>query len=156
LGIQICALKPNQTLLVSTAAGATGFLACQIAKIQTNCRVVGLTGSDEKCDFLSKNLNIDAVLNYNDKDLISKLKKSCPNGIDAYFDNIGEEMLSNVLKLMNNFGRVALCGAMGAYGDFRQRKGVVEYKNIIFKRILMRGFAFAECMDRFDEIFEFF
>jgi NADPH-dependent curcumin reductase CurA len=88
---------------------------------------------------------------------LPKLKKSCPNGIDAYFDNIGEEMLSNVLKLMNNFGRVAMCGAMGAYGgDYEAQKGVVEYKNIIFKRILIRGFTFTECMDRFNEIFEFF
>lgn len=65
-------------------------------------------------------------------------------------------MLSIVLRLMNNFGRVALCGAMSAYGDFKSRKGVVGYSNIISKRIYMQGFMLADFNPRSDEAMEFF
>jgi len=65
-------------------------------------------------------------------------------------------MLSVILRLMNNFGRVALCGAMSTFGDFKSRKGVVGYSNIISKRIYMQGFMLTDFSHRFDEAMEFF
>ena len=74
-----------------------------------------LTGSDKKCEFLKDNIEIDGVINYKNNNYFSKLKKLCPNGIDGYFDNVGEDMLNNIIRLMNLHGRIALCGNIATY-----------------------------------------
>ncbi len=77
-----------------------------------------------------KELKLDAVLNYKDKseNLFSQLKKACPKGIDCYFDNVGDEMLDDVLAQMKNHGRVALCGAISNYVDYKNRRGIKNYQ----------------------------
>ena len=147
--------KTGETVVVSTAAGATGIFVCQFAK-SLGCRVVGLTGSDEKCQFLTNELKIDGVINYNKEERIrDALKKLCPKGIDVYFDNVGEDILDAVLSLMNNYGRIALCGATKTYNNYNQRAGLRNYHVIVSKRIIMKGFTFDECFEKIGETFGF-
>ncbi|KRX10914.1 Protein phosphatase 2C (PP2C)-like domain [Pseudocohnilembus persalinus] len=153
-GVELLELQEGDTCVISTAAGATGILACQVAKSK-GARVIGITGSEEKCQFLLENLNIDVAINYKDPDYYKQLKKNCPKGIDAYFDNVGEDQLNNVLKLIKDHGRIALCGAMSSYTDFKNRKGV-NMMNVVSRRVKIRGFTFGEFLDRADECFQFY
>ena len=147
--------KVGETVVVSTAAGATGILVCQFAK-SLGCRVVGLTGSDEKCEFLRTELGVDAVINYNkEKNIKAAFKKQCPKGIDIYFDNVGEDILDAVLAVMNDHGRIALSGAMKTYNNYKERSGLKNYNVIISKRIVMRGFTFNECFENMGEVIGF-
>ena len=148
--------KKGETCVISTAAGATGLIACQIAKI-SGCRVVGICGSEEKCKFLKETLGIDEAINYKSPgNLVDKLKAACPKGIDIYYDNVGEETLDAVLANMNNKGRVALAGVMSAYVDFPNRKGVSNYGAIVTKRIKLRGFLAFEAVNYFPEMVDYY
>lgn len=147
--------KEGETVVVSTAAGATGIYACQFAK-RLGCRVVGLTGSDEKKKFLIEVLGIDVAINYNsEKNIRDSLKSACTKGIDIYFDNIGEDILDAVLSLMNDNGRIALSGAMKTYNNYNERTGIKNFPLIISKRILMRGFTFNECFANLGDVVRF-
>lgn len=153
--VNICKPKKGETVVVSTAAGATGIFVCQFAK-KLGCRVVGLTGSEEKKRFLLDGLGVDAVINYNlSKNIKNSLKENCPKGIDVYFDNVGEDVLDAVLALMNDYGRVALSGATKIYNSYNNRTGLKNYHVIISKRILMRGFTFNECLENLPEVMSF-
>ena len=147
--------KAGETVVVSTAAGATGIFVCQFAK-SLGCRVVGLTGSEEKCEFLKKELGVDVAINYKtEKCIRAAFKKYCPKGIDVYFDNVGEDILDAVLASMNNNGRIALSGAMKTYNDYKGRGGLKNYHTIISRRIIMRGFTFNECFENLGEVVGF-
>src|ERR1700674_2174077 len=108
-GMEIAQPKKGDTLVVSAAAGATGSIAGQIGKIQ-GCRVVGIAGSDEKCNWVTKDLGSDAAINYKHPDWKEKLTAAMPNGIDIDFENVGGEIMHTVLCSMNLHGRVVLCG----------------------------------------------
>src|SRR5690606_39967541 len=101
--------KAGETVVVSGAAGAVGSVAGQIAKLK-GCRVVGIAGSQEKIDFLINELGFDAGINYKSNYLFSALKEACPNGVDVYFDNVGGEVSVLMMKLMNFYSRIVLCG----------------------------------------------
>lgn len=153
--LKIAKPKKGETCVISTAAGATGLMACQMAKI-AGCRVVGLCGSDKKVDYLLNEMGVDAAINYKTGSLLKKLKEACPKGIDIYYDNVGEEMLDTILSLMNVNGRIALAGAMSAYVDFPNRKGISNYGNIVTKRIKMRGFLAFESVNHYPEMSQYF
>jgi NADPH-dependent curcumin reductase CurA len=101
--------KPGETVLVSVAAGAVGSVVGQIAKIK-QCRVVGVAGSQAKCDYVVNRLGFDACVSYRDQEFSLRLQKECPNGIDIYFENVGGKVFEAVLPLLNDFGRVPVCG----------------------------------------------
>src|SRR5512145_149447 len=101
--------KAGETVVVSGAAGATGSVVGQIAKIQ-GCRVVGIAGTDEKCRWLTSELGFDAAINYRKENVLDALRKHCPKGIDVDFENVGGDTLDAVLTLVNNHARVVLCG----------------------------------------------
>ncbi|XP_042357154.1 prostaglandin reductase 2-like [Plectropomus leopardus] len=105
----------NQTMVVSGAAGACGSMAGQIGRLQGCVRVVGICGSDEKCRALVDDLGFSAAVNYRQEDVSSKLKESCPDGIDVYFDNVGGEISDAVIAQMNKDSNVILCGQMSQY-----------------------------------------
>src|SRR5258708_27515826 len=111
--VDICQPKSGETLLVSTAAGAVGSLVGQIGKIK-GCRVVGLTGSDEKCAWL-KELGFDSAINYKTENVTESLQRHCPKGIDIYFDNVGGDILEAVLNLINLRARISVCGMISQY-----------------------------------------
>ena len=107
--------KPGETVVVSAASGAVGQAVGQIARIM-GCRVVGIAGGRRKCDFVTAELGFDACVDYKaEKDLDAALRAACPNGIDVYFDNVGGEITDAVLRNINFFGRVALCGSISQY-----------------------------------------
>lgn len=107
--------QPGNTVVVSGAAGATGMVAGQIAKIKGAKRVVGLAGSADKCDFLVKELGFDAAVNYKDADWKKQLKEATPEYIDVFFDNVGGEILDACLARAARDARFAICGAISQY-----------------------------------------
>jgi NADPH-dependent curcumin reductase CurA len=112
--VEICKPKPGETLVVSAAAGAVGSIAGQIGKIW-GCRVVGLAGSDEKCRWVTEDLGFDACVNYKTESVSDALARACPNGIDAYYDNVAGSILEAVLEHINYGARIALVGLISQY-----------------------------------------
>jgi NADPH-dependent curcumin reductase CurA len=144
--IRIGQIKEGEQVFVSTAAGAVGAIAVQIAKIK-GCYVVGSTGSDEKVRWLTEEAGIDAAFNYKSGPIRPQLKALTPNGIDVYFDNVGGEHLDAALAGMNLLGRVAVCGMISGYNEAGNRTNVRNLSNIIYGRITLRGFTAADFMD---------
>ena len=136
--LEVGALKEGEQVFVSTAAGAVGSVAAQIAKIK-NCRVVGATGSAEKAAWLRDDVGLDVVINYRSEPLLESLKAATPNGIDVYFENVGGEHLDAALLRMNVRGRIPVCGMISTYnggGD-----PVANLFQLIYGRIRMEGFV---------------
>lgn len=143
--------KEGETVLVSAAAGATGSVVGQIAKIK-GCRVVGIAGSDEKCRHVVENLGFDACINYKDEGFRDALKKACPRRIDVYFDNVGGSVLNEALGRLNMGARVALCGAISVYNADKKPPGPANYLNLITVRGTMQGFNGMDHWDKHAEI----
>ncbi len=135
-----CHPKRGETVLVSGAAGATGSIAGQLAKIK-GCRAVGIAGSDEKCKILRKEFGFDAAINYKTQDLDKAIAKTCPKGVDIYFDNVGGDMLNIALTHINDHARVSICGAISQYTTLEKGiQGPSNYGYLLFKRARMEGF----------------
>lgn len=109
--------QPGNTVVVSGAAGATGMVAGQIAKIKGAKRVVGLAGSADKCAFLTQELGFDAAINYKDTDWKKQLKNATPEYIDVFYDNVGGEILDACLARAARDARFAICGAISQYNS---------------------------------------
>jgi NADPH-dependent curcumin reductase CurA len=145
---EVGAVAPGETVVVSAAAGATGHLAGQIARIR-GARVVGVTGSDDKNLMLESYLGFDATVNYRTESFREDLKQACPDGVDVYFDNVGGAILETVLRRMNQGGRVVCCGSMN--GDSQgsgSRLAEVVPGVLISRRIRMQGFIVLDWQDR--------
>ncbi|XP_055523452.1 prostaglandin reductase 1-like [Wyeomyia smithii] len=137
--LEVCTPKAGETVAVSGAAGAVGSLVGQIAKIK-GCRVVGIAGSDQKCQWL-KGLGFDEVINYKTTpNIYVALKKAAPKGIDIYFDNVGGQTSEAVIKLMNLYGRVAVCGTISNYNSSIE-KVTDPLRMMVFKQLKMEGFV---------------
>lgn len=109
--------QPGNTVVVSGAAGATGMVAGQIAKIKGAKRVVGLAGSADKCTFLTQELGFDAAINYKDADWKKQLKNTTPEFIDVFYDNVGGEILDACLARAARDARFVICGAISQYNS---------------------------------------
>jgi hypothetical protein len=132
--------RAGETVFVSAAAGAVGTVVCQIAKLQ-GCRVVGSAGAPDKVAWLREVAGIDAAFNYKDAgSLTAELGKHCPNGIDVYFENVGGTHLEAALDLMNNYGRVVLCGMISSYNEATPSSGPRNLRLAVRKRLTLRGF----------------
>ena len=137
--LKIGELKEGDNVFVSAASGAVGAIVCQIAKIK-GCYVAGSVGSDEKADYL-KSLGVDAVVNYKTTtDLQADIVKACPNGVDVYFENVGGAHLEAVLNVMNDHGRVAVCGMIDQYNATSPVPGPANLGMIIVKKLKLQGF----------------
>jgi NADPH-dependent curcumin reductase CurA len=147
--LHIGQLKDGEQVFVSTAAGAVGSVAAQIARIK-GCYVVGSTGSDDKAAWLKDEVGLDAVINYKREPIRSALKAAAPKGIDVYFDNVGGEHLDAALAVMNTLGRVAVCGMISGYNEAGARTSVHNLSNIIYGRINLRGFVAPDFMHLYD------
>jgi NADPH-dependent curcumin reductase CurA len=136
--------QAGETVLVSAAAGATGNVAGQIARI-LGCRTVGLAGSDQKCAWLTGELGFDAAINYKTEEIRQALKDRCPDGIDVYFDNTGGEILQAALFRMNLRGRVVCSGVVSQYDTATPAPGPRGVPGLIVtKRLRMEGFIVSD------------
>lgn len=122
--------KEGETVVVSGAAGATGSVAGQIAKIKGAKRVVGLAGSADKCKFLVEELGFDAAVNYKDKDWKKQLKEATPEYIDVFFDNTGGEILDACLARAAKDSRFVICGAISQYNAAKPQ-GPASFMTVI-------------------------
>jgi hypothetical protein len=148
---QIGKPKSGETLVVSGAAGATGSLVVQMGKI-LGCRVVGTAGTDVKCAYLTGELGADAALNYKMAgDLFDALRQACPHGIDIYFENVGGPLLDMVLRQVNPFARIPLCGMISQYNLDPPDPGPRYLFSLIGNRVLMQGFIISDHLSLYPE-----
>ena len=143
--------KESDVVVVSGAAGATGSVVGQIAKLKGAGKVVGIAGGPEKCRWIVDELGFDEAIDYKAGDVGEALSAACPEGIDVYFDNVGGEILDAVLERISIGARVVLCGAISAYND---RGSAYRLKNsfmLIMRRARMQGFLILDYLDRFPE-----
>ncbi|KAK0716714.1 hypothetical protein B0T21DRAFT_386928 [Apiosordaria backusii] len=132
--------KKGETIFISSAAGAVGQAAGQIAK-REGLKVIGSVGSDEKLDFIVNELGFDGGFNYHKERARDALKRLAPEGIDIYFENVGGEQLKDAIDAMNDFGRIIACGMISQYNiPEEERYGVNNLYLVVSKRITMRGF----------------
>jgi NADPH-dependent curcumin reductase CurA len=144
--------KPGETVVVSAAAGATGSVAGQIAKI-AGARVVGIAGGPEKCRAVVEDFGFDACIDYKAGDLPAALKQQCPKGVDVYFDNVGGEVLNAVLGRLAHKARVVLCGVISSYLT-GEHPGPSNYVNLLARTATMQGFNALDEWAHFDEAFD--
>jgi NADPH-dependent curcumin reductase CurA len=143
-------VKAGETFVVSAAAGATGSVAGQIAKIK-GCRVIGTAGGKAKCAWLKNELGFDGVIDYHSEDVGAQLSALCPNGIDVFFDNVGGVVLDEVLARLRLKARIVLCGAISRYDDITPMLGPANYFNLVLTRSRMEGFIILDYAARFPE-----
>jgi NADPH-dependent curcumin reductase CurA len=143
--------KAGETVVVSAAAGSVGSIVGQIAKIK-GCRAVGIAGGKDKCAWLTAELGFDAAVDYKQGEVFKALKAAAPDGINVYFDNVGGEILEACLSQMNNYGRIACCGAISQYDGVPSAAGPRGVPGlIVVKRLVMQGFIVMDYMERRNE-----
>jgi NADPH-dependent curcumin reductase CurA len=140
--------KAGETVVVSGAAGAVGQTVGQIAK-HKGCRVVGIAGGKDKCDFVVNELGFDACIDYKTGSVKDGLKEHCPKGIDIYFDNVGGEILDTVLTRINLKARIIICGAISQYNNTTPVKGPANYLSLLVNRARMEGIVVFDYADRY-------
>lgn len=135
--------RAGETVVVSAASGAVGQVVGQLAKL-AGCRVVGVAGADDKCEHVVKEYGFDVCVNYKDDDFEEQLKAACPKGIDVYFENVGGKVFEAVMKLINDFARIPVCGRIAHYNQTRLPEGpdrlIPFMGQILIKRLMFRGF----------------
>ena len=151
--IEIGKIKAGETVVVSGAAGATGSVAGQIAKIK-GCRVIGTAGGKDKCDWLVNEAHFDAAIDYKSEEVGARLSELCPNGIDVFFDNVGGEVLNEVLARINLHARIVLCGSISKSDAATPQPGPANYSNLVARRARMEGFTGLDYPTRVPEAFE--
>jgi NADPH-dependent curcumin reductase CurA len=147
--------KPQQaeTVVVAAASGAVGSAVGQIAKLKGGC-AVGIAGGADKCRYVKEELGFDDCVDHRDPDFAAKLKAVCPKGIDVYFENVGGAVFEAVFPLLNAFARVPVCGLIAQYNDTAHSSpnwGGVMLRNILTKRLTIRGFIVSDFAARRDD-----
>src|SRR6185503_666730 len=145
---EIGAPKPGETVVVSAASGAVGMVVGQLAKAW-GCRVVGIAGGKEKCDYV-RSLGFDACVDYKSGDLYVSLKEACPKGVDVYFENVGGPILDTLLRLMNLRSRIIVCGLISDYNS-TESYGVKMFRSILVNRIKVQGMIVFDWQERYPE-----
>lgn len=141
---EIGGLEAGQTVVVSSASGAVGSVAGQLAKI-AGCRAVGIAGGAAKCDYVTKELGFDACVDYKAGPVHESLKAACPGGIDVVFDNVAGEILDAVLRRVNARARIALCGLISGYNG--QDIPIRNVFSLLVNRVRLQGFIVSDRMD---------
>ena len=144
-----CRPQPGQTVLINGAAGAVGSIAGQICRL-AGARVIGLTGSSEKCAWLTEELGYDVAINYHDPDWFEQLAEAAPERLDVIFDNVGGDLLDRSLKLIGLRGVVLLCGSTSQYTE-DEMKGPANYIWLGTMRARLQGFVIFDYADRYAE-----
>jgi NADPH-dependent curcumin reductase CurA len=142
--------RPGDTVVVSGAAGAVGQTVGQLARIK-GCRVVGIAGGRAKCDWVVNELGFDACIDYKAGNVKAGLKEHCPKGVDVYFDNVGGEILDDVLARLARGARIVICGAISQYNNTTPVQGPKNYLSLLVNRASMKGMVVFDYTDRFPQ-----
>jgi NADPH-dependent curcumin reductase CurA len=145
--------QAGETVVVSGAAGATGSIVGQIAKIK-GCRAIGIAGGSEKCRWLTEAAGFDAAIDYKSENVAERLATLCPNGINIYFDNVGGDILDAALASLARHGRVVLCGAISGYNDMAHLRPPQNYLMLLLREARMEGFLIFNFLNRQQEALE--
>lgn len=140
--------NPGDTVVVSGAAGATGSMVGQIAKI-AGCRVIGIAGGPQKCKWLTRELGYDAAIDYKSENVRTALKELAPGGADVIYDNVGGAILNDMLACLAMRGRVVICGGISRYTVGKMPAGPENYFNLIFMRGTMEGFIVLDYLGEY-------
>lgn len=146
---EICKPKAGETFVVSAASGAVGSVAGQVAK-RAGARVVGIAGGPDKCLWVQDSLGFDDCIDHRSMDLRQELLAACPNGIDAYFENVGGAVQAAVFEQLNPFARVAMCGMVSQYNAATLPAGP-NLGFVVGKRVLIQGFIVSDRIERIAE-----
>jgi NADPH-dependent curcumin reductase CurA len=139
--INICEPQAGETVVVDAASGAVGSVVGQLAKAK-GCRVVGIAGGKDKCDYVVKELGFDACVDHRSSNFKEELKEALPKGIDCLFENVGGEIFENLLSKMNPFSRIALCGLVSEYNV--EPHAYRNIRSILVNRIKIQGFIVSD------------
>jgi len=143
--------------VVAAASGPVGSAVGQIAKV-CGARAVGIAGGPRKCAHLLDELGFDAAVDHRAPDYAEKLREAVPNGVDVYFENVGGQVTSAVLPLMNRYGRIAVCGVVAHYNDTTRPTGVDRlpgfFGQLLVKSLTVRGFIQTEFADEMHADFQ--
>ena len=145
----IGAPKAGETVVVSAASGAVGSVVGQLARAAA-CRAVGIAGGRAKCDYVVRELGFDACIDYKAGNLHRDLKEACPKGVDVYFDNVGGETLDTLLRLMNTYSRIVVCGRISTF-DQAEPYGLKNSGSILVNRIKVQGMIVFDWLERYPE-----
>jgi len=145
---EIGGAKAGDQVLVSGAAGATGSVAAQLAKIR-GARVVGIAGGEPKCAFLTQELGLDGAIDHRAGDLRARLKEHFPRGIDLFFDNVGGAALDTVLLHLAPRARVVMCGAISVYNDLEHAPPLTNHNRLMVVRARMEGILVTDYAAQF-------
>jgi len=146
--LDIAQPKGGETVVVSAASGAVGSVVGQLAKI-AGCRVVGIAGGTAKCDYVVKELGFDACVDHRQGNLHDALVAACPDGVDIDFENVGGPVLDAVLRVMNPFGRISICGLISQYSAAQAADlhGLRNVRSILVNRLRVQGFIVSDRME---------
>lgn len=146
--------KAGETVVLAASTGAVGSVVGQIAKLK-GCRVIGIAGAKEKCEYAVKELGYDACISHYDDDMAAQLKEACPDGIDVYFENVGGSSWEAVMPLLNTFARVPVCGLIAHYNQTELPPGPDRMSllqgMILSRSIKMQGFIVSNYLHRVPE-----
>jgi NADPH-dependent curcumin reductase CurA len=142
--------EAGNTVVVSGAAGAVGSMVGQIAKIK-GCKVVGIAGGAEKCEYVTRELGVDAAIDYKTENVFAKLREHCPQGINVFFDNVGGDILDAALANLALHARVVICGAISQYNSTTPIKGPANYLSLLVNRASMTGMVVSDFLPRASE-----
>ncbi len=143
-------LTEGDTVVVSGAAGAVGSVVGQLAKLKGH-RVVGIAGGPEKCAWLTDELGFDAAIDYKSQDVKKALREAAPKGVDLYFDNVGGDILDDVLTQLRRNARIVICGAISQYNATSGPKGPSNYLSLLVNRASMTGMVVFDFAARYAE-----
>jgi NADPH-dependent curcumin reductase CurA len=152
-GLNLIDVKAGDVLFVSAAAGAVGSVAGQLAKLR-GARVIGSAGTAEKVKLLTEELGFDAAFNYKDGPVAKQLAEVAPDGITAYFENVGGEHLEAAIGALRNNGRIAACGTISMYNETSLPPGPRNFHLVVGKRLTIKGFIVTDWMDRTGEFIQ--
>jgi len=148
--LEVARPRPGETFVISAAAGGVGSIAAQIAKIQ-GLRVIGIAGGKEKCDWLTREIGIDAAIDHRTEEVGPRLDELCPDGIDIYFDNVGGAILDEALARLRSNGRVVVCGGTSRYASTGDLPGPKNYLQLCMINGRMEGLLGKDYLPRFPE-----
>ncbi|HEY1077464.1 MAG TPA: NADP-dependent oxidoreductase [Fontimonas sp.] len=147
--LEVGQAKAGDVVVVSGAAGAVGQVVGQVAKIK-GCTVVGIAGGADKCRYVVDELGFDACIDYKNENVKEALKRHCPKGVDVYFDNVGGDILDDVLTRLAMHARIVICGAISQYNSTAV-KGPSNYLSLLVHRASMKGMVVFDWAPRYGE-----